>query len=143
MAKQICGEIPGLQKFSMPLEAAASAAASTSAASVGRMTPAKAIRIKGAKFIPEAALTGAATNYCTLSLRNLGTNGAGTKDIASLAFSGTGVTAAADVAKALTLSATAADLLVAAGEVLAWHIAQAGTGMAYPKHHPVFDYEWQ
>lgn len=83
------------------------------------------------EFIPEAAITGAATNNRTVSLVNKGQAGSGTTTVASLSF-GNGVNAAADDEKAITLSATASDLVLAAGDTLLWRSIHVGTGIADP-----------
>lgn len=84
------------------------------------------------EFIPEADITGAATNFRTFRVVNKGTDGNGTTVVASLAFSSSGVTASDFDSKAITLSATAANLVVAEGDVLAWDETVAGTGLATP-----------
>lgn len=82
-------------------------------------------------FVPEAAITGAATNNRAVSLVNKGQAGTGTAVVASLTFaSGTNATANNEVA--LTLSATAADLVVAEGDTLQWRSVANGTGLADP-----------
>jgi hypothetical protein len=81
-------------------------------------------------YIPQAALTGAATNNRTLTLYNRGT-GSGTVPIASLQFvSGTNLSD--NVPKTITLSTTSANLLLAAGDVLEWESLHVGTGIADP-----------
>lgn len=83
-------------------------------------------------FTPEAAITGAATNFRTFRVLNKGQSGAGSTVVASLAFSSSGVTAAAFDETTITLSGTAANLAVASGDVLAWDETVAGTGLASP-----------
>ncbi len=83
-------------------------------------------------FTPEADITGATTNYRTFRLVNKGTNGNGTTVVASLAFSTGSVTASDFDEKEITLSATAADLVVTEGQILAWDETIAGTGLASP-----------
>lgn len=82
-------------------------------------------------YIPQATITGAATNNRTTSVINKGLTGSGTVVPASLNFaSGTNATAFDE--KALTNSATAADLDCAAGDVLAFSSVHVGTGIADP-----------
>jgi hypothetical protein len=88
-------------------------------------------RVTAVAFIANALLTGANTNSRTISIQNKGSNGAGTKVPASKAFT-SGVNAAANVATELTNSVTAADLVVAAGDVLVASSAVVGTGLADP-----------
>jgi hypothetical protein len=80
-----------------------------------------------------AAVTGAASPASrTLSLINRGQAGAGSTVVASLALVAS-VNLVAFDEKALTLSATAADLLVAAGDILEFRSAPVGgTGLVDP-----------
>jgi hypothetical protein len=87
--------------------------------------------VVGVSYTPVTAITGAATNNRTISVVNKGQTGVGTTVIATLAF-GSGVNAAANDEKALTLSATAADLVVAAGDILVFVSTHVGTGIADP-----------
>lgn len=87
--------------------------------------------ITGVAYVPAAAITGAATNNRAVSLVNKGQTGVGTAVPATLGFGNT-VNAAAFDEKALTLSGTAADLVVAAGDVFAWTSIHVGTGIADP-----------
>ncbi len=77
------------------------------------------------------AITGANTNTRSVTLVNKGQAGAGTTAIATLQFN-SGVNTTASDEKAITLSATAADLVVAAGDVLQWQSTHIGTGIADP-----------
>ena len=87
--------------------------------------------ITGVAYVPAAAITGAATNNRAVSLVNKGQAGSGTAVPATLAF-GNAVNAVAFDEKTITLSATAADLVVAAGDVLAWTSVHVGTGITDP-----------
>lgn len=82
-------------------------------------------------YAADTAITGADTNSRTLSLINKGGAGSGTTAVASLALVN-GVDCAAFDEKALTLSGTAAHLVVAAGDALAFKSAVVGTGIADP-----------
>lgn len=82
---------------------------------------------------PVTLLTGANTDSRTFKVTNKGQANAGTAIPASKAFTA-GVNALAERETALTLSATAADLVVAAGDVLeveSLHVG--GTGLAGPQ----------
>lgn len=81
-------------------------------------------------YIPVSAVTGANTNSRTLTVTNRGT-GAGSTNVATLALV-SGVNAAADAEKAVPLSGTAANLVVAAGDVLTFESTHVGTGIADP-----------
>lgn len=83
-------------------------------------------------FIPEADITGAATNHRALRVRNCGSvDGTGTTVIAELAFDN-GVNATAFTAKTIPLSATAANLVVAAGDVIQLFSDAVLTGITDP-----------
>lgn len=77
------------------------------------------------------AITGANTNTRSVSLVNKGQAGAGTTIIATLQFN-SGVNTVASDEKTITLSSTAADLVVAAGDVLQWQSTAVLTGIADP-----------
>lgn len=81
-------------------------------------------------YVPEANITGAATNNRTLSLVNAGQDGNGTTVVASLTFD-SGVTADDNNEKALTLGA-AEDVVIVEGDTLVWKSVHAGTGLADP-----------
>lgn len=82
-------------------------------------------------YVPEAGITGAASNTRSVTLVNKGQDGTGTTTVATLQFD-SGVNAAAYDEKTVTLSATAANLLVAQGDVLQWRSLHVGTGLADP-----------
>lgn len=77
------------------------------------------------------AITGANTNTRSVSLVNKGLDGSGTTVIATLQFN-SGVNTVASDEKTITLSVTAADLLLLAGQVLQWQSTHIGTGIADP-----------
>ena len=87
--------------------------------------------VTAVEYIPEAAITGVATNNRTVSLVNKGQAGSGTTSVATLTF-GSGTDAAANNEKALTLSATAANLDLAAGDTLLWRSIHNATGITDP-----------
>lgn len=84
-------------------------------------------------FTPEAAVTAHASNYRTYKLVNKGQAGAGTTAIATFA---TDTVTTDDLAafdeKTIPLSSTAADLVVAAGDILVWVETTAASGVASP-----------
>lgn len=82
-------------------------------------------------YTPDTALTGAATNYRTLRLRNKGQDGTGTTVMATQDFTA-GVNLAAMDEGVIPLSGTPANLDVAPGDVLAWHSLHVSTGLADP-----------
>lgn len=87
--------------------------------------------VSAVTYTTVTAITGANTNTRSVSLVNKGSGGAGTTVIATLQFN-SGINTTAAVPKTITLSATAADLLVTAGDVLQWQSTAVGTGIADP-----------
>lgn len=83
-------------------------------------------------YIPASAITGANTESRTLQLFNRGTDGSGTTKVAELALT-SGVNAAADDAKAVTIITAADADAVAEGDVLEFKSLHVGsTGLADP-----------
>jgi hypothetical protein len=87
--------------------------------------------ISSVKYIPAAGITGANTNTRKVLLVNKHADGSGATAVATLQFN-SGVNATADVAKTITLSGTAADLAVSAGDVLQWQSTHLGSGITDP-----------
>ncbi|MFG3476471.1 hypothetical protein ACGF3K_14565 [Streptomyces sp. NPDC047980] len=90
-----------------------------------------ACTVTSVQYVPEAAITGAATNHRSVSLVNKGQAGSGSTSVATLAFD-SGVNASANDEKTITLSGTAANLTLAAGDTLQWRSVAVGTGIADP-----------
>lgn len=90
-----------------------------------------AATVTAAAYIPSATITGAATNNRTVSIVNRGQDGTGSTVVATLSF-GSGTNANAEDETQLTLSGTAANLQLAAGDVLAFQSTHVGTGIADP-----------
>jgi hypothetical protein len=86
--------------------------------------------VSAVTYATVTAITGANTNTRSVSLVNKGTAGTGTTVIATLQFD-SAVNTVANVPKAITLG-VAANLQVAAGEVLQWQSTHIGTGIADP-----------
>lgn len=82
-------------------------------------------------YTANAAVTGANTNSRSLILINRGQSGAGTTEVARLDLVA-GTNLAADDETALTLSATAANRNVTAGDILEFQSNAVGTGLADP-----------
>lgn len=98
-------------------------------------------KVTGARVITAAAITGANTDSRTIQLFNRGLAGSGTTLVASKAFT-SGVNAAADDETDLTLSATAANLVVAEGDVLEFVSLHVGsTGLAGPEFLGEVDFQ--
>jgi len=82
-------------------------------------------------FIPSASQAGSATDYRTMTLVNLGSVAGGTTVVASYtALSAAAGSIAANTAGAFTMTTTAANYTVAAGDVLAYNTTSAGNGIA-------------
>ena len=92
-----------------------------------------------------SALAGLATNdtnYLTFTITNLGQAGAGTAAMLASSPAGTNTTIAANTKRQLTLTAVAADLVVAAGDRLLIRAAATGT-LANTVTAPVFKLSYQ
>lgn len=87
--------------------------------------------VTAVQYVAEAAITGADTNSRTVSLVNKGQAGSGTTSVASLALT-SGVNATANDEKVITLSGTAANLDLTAGDTLLWRSIHVGTGITDP-----------
>lgn len=87
--------------------------------------------IRSAQLIWTAAITGTATNFFTVSFFNR-TTGAGTVQWATAIGYSNGTNAVKATPITLTLSSTATDLQVAAGDVLAVELSTTGTGLQCP-----------
>jgi hypothetical protein len=87
--------------------------------------------VTAVEYVPEAAITGAATNHRTFHLVNKGQAGSGSTSVATLAFDN-GVNATANNERAITLSGTAANLDLAEGDTLQWRSVAVGTGITDP-----------
>ena len=92
-------------------------------------------------YVAKSTLTGAATNYCSVTLRNRGAAGAGATNIANLDFSSGAVIATAFSPIAITLNTTAANLNVTAGDSLTCEKVVTGTGLALPAGALVVHYK--
>jgi len=90
-------------------------------------------RVSSVSYTPEAAITGADSPASrTFTLVNKGQAGVGTTTVATLAMV-SGVNGVAFDEKDITLSATVADRVVTAGDILVWvSTAVGGTGLVDP-----------
>jgi hypothetical protein len=86
--------------------------------------------ITGVKVNPNAAITANGTNFFDLILINKGPAAAGSTSIATRSWAATN--SVAFVAEAMTLSGTAANLNVAAGDVLVLSRTITASGLAMP-----------
>jgi hypothetical protein len=91
----------------------------------------QSIKVVGISFVTTNAITGDDTNNMTLQIRNKGTAGTGTTAVTDVrTYNVAGGNVAAMDEEALTLSTTAANLIVASNEVLALNKAVNGSGIA-------------
>jgi hypothetical protein len=86
--------------------------------------------VSGMKWLPAAAITANASNYFTLSLRNRGAAGSGTALPVSRSYAATN--SVAWVNETGTLSGTATDLLLTAGDSITLQKVETGTGLTCP-----------
>ena len=110
-------------------DAAAVAAASTLSTPIARAPYAGTVT--AVTLTPSAAITGVNTNTRRYELINRGQAGAGTTVVATLQMD-SGVNATAFDERTITLSGTAANLVVTAGDILEWKSSAVGTGLADP-----------
>lgn len=96
-------------------------------------------KITRVSIIPEATITGQATNFRTLRAVNKGQAGAGSTVAASLAFDGAGVTATAFDERDIPLTTPGTNQDVAEGDVLAADETVAGTGLAHSGYTMVIE----
>lgn len=87
--------------------------------------------VTAVSYIPTAAITGADTNSRTMAVTNKGQAGSGSTAVASKALTNGNNYVAFDE-NAVTLSGTAANLVVADGDVLSCTSTHIGTGIADP-----------
>lgn len=123
-------DLPGPQTARVRF-AAAMAAATTDDETVAFIVPAAAtgIKITGVKWTPDAAVTANGTNFTIVSVRNR-TTGAGATLVATRSYAATN--SVAYVSEAMTMSATAADALCAAGDVITVQRIHTATGVVVP-----------
>ena len=101
------------------------------------------IKITAVRWIPAAAVTGAATNNFALAVQNRGkTDGTGTTAITATKTYDNGVNSVAHTAESLTLSGTAANLRATAGDVIALVRTVNNTGLASPDGAIEIDYRY-
>lgn len=86
--------------------------------------------VTAADLTPGAAVTADATHYASISIRNGGATGTGTTEITSRSWAATN--SVAKTKESLTLSATAANLVLAEGDILVITAATAGNGLVTP-----------
>jgi hypothetical protein len=88
------------------------------------------LSVSGMRWLPAASITANGTNFFTLSLRNRGAAGSGTALPVSRSYAATNSTAW--VGENCTLSATASDLLITAGDALTVQKVETASGLTCP-----------
>ena len=119
--------VPWPRDLTMEANAGASLATGTLQTVLGRSQYTAVVQ--AVAFVPAGAVTGTSGNTRTLTLFNRGT-GAGTVSVATLTLA-SGTNLADNTATAITL-ATAANRVVAVGDVLEWESAAVSSGLADP-----------
>lgn len=107
-----------------------------------RHSGSKDIKITGARFIPDTAITGHATANLLLQVQNRGVGGAETVAVSDAFEYDIGVDGVAFQANEFVLSTTAANLIVSAGEVLALLKTETGAGLELPPGLVEISYEY-
>jgi len=88
-----------------------------------------ACTVTSVKILPQAAVTGNTTNNFSVNILNGGQVGTSTTSVAVKEYN-TGVDSVALTEETLTLSGTAANLVLAAGDWLVWSKTEDGSGLA-------------
>jgi hypothetical protein len=88
------------------------------------------LKVTGVKWIPKAAITANGTNYFTATVRNRKADASGTAQPATRSYAAANSTAL--VPEDMTLSSTASDLLIAAGDHLTVEKLVTASGLAMP-----------
>lgn len=107
----------------------AMAAAGTDDETVGVVVPFNCT-VTAVRWVPAAAVTANGTNYTTVGLRNRKADASGAALPATRSYAATN--SVAFVPESMTLSATAADLLLAAGDVLTLQRLHTASGVVVP-----------
>jgi hypothetical protein len=113
-------------RASVPGRAAATA---TLATPIG--TASRSFKVSSVELVPDADITGVATNSTTWELRDRGSDGSLNVLLAQLALTA-GVNASRRVAKAVTRVTTNGEPTVAEGDQLEWHSIKVGSGLLDP-----------
>lgn len=87
--------------------------------------------VTGASYTTDATITGHASNNRAFSVINAGSDGTGTTSVATVTSDASNSFTAGDE-KALTLSGTAANLVVAAGDILKFKSDANASGVVDP-----------
>lgn len=119
---ELSGDI--VERVSVPAQATAGTAEAYSI-----ITAERALTVTAVRWIPHAAVIGAAINNFALQAVNKGTAGAGSGAVSTVTTFASGTNASANVPVALAIGAAPS---LAVGEVLALSRTVNGTGLASP-----------
>ena len=111
------------------LQVAAMASATTDNEQLGFVVPFNA-KVTAVKWVPSANVTANGTNYSTLSVRNRKADASGSALPAARSYAATN--SSQFVPEDCTLSGTAADLLLSAGDVLTIQMIHTASGVVIP-----------
>ena len=111
---------------------AADGAASTATAETIFLAATRKFRVTSVKYLPSAALTADNTNNAVLTLRRRDADGTNAVSVATITTNIASGNWVQWVAKALVLSGTAANLVLAEGQCLTLEITKGGTGVVVP-----------
>jgi hypothetical protein len=89
------------------------------------------LKVVGVNWVPNAGITHSASNYTTMTIQDRGAADGSPTTVASRAYSATDATAF-EVDAVMALSATAANLLLTAGDVITLARAHTSSGLALP-----------
>jgi hypothetical protein len=90
-------------------------------------------------YTPNANITGVNTDTRKIAVVNKALDGSGTTEVGALQFN-SAVNATAYDEKAVTLSGTAANLVVAEGDILLFASTVVGNGLADPGGHVILEF---
>lgn len=98
-------------------------------------------KLVSVKFVSTGTATADASNNATVTLKKYAAAGGAGVSIATYTSDVAGGSIAAQTQKSMTLTSTAADLLIAAGDNITVAVAKTGTGVALPKFVVIVEVE--
>lgn len=101
------------------------------------------ITISKVRWLPQAAVTGAATNNFALGVVDKAADGSGTTAVTAVKTYASGTDSVANAPETLTLSTTDANLDIAAGAALVLDKTENGTGLEQPEGVVVVEYTYR
>ena len=129
-------DIPGLRKTDICSQATV---AMGSGATATIFYAHQDVTITGIVYLPDAALTGHATNNKIVTIRNEGTDGTGTTAVCAADTFGASDDLAAQTPRAFTITTANAD--IDAGECVSAVFTEGGSGVAWPAGQWAIEYK--